>query len=623
MTLTSAWLLIAEIARNGTWIHALLSSLRFTAGSGLALRFRLTLEGLWLAMLGGAVTLAVLGHPLAGQAGTIAWAGLLLTITGLIAVEQLYRNTQHYRLIKLLSITIGAIFVYDIYLFSHSLIFNRIDTEPWQARGGINTLAALMTALGALVITHQEGQHARLAISRPIVFYSASLTAAGSFLALMAVAGYYMRLYGGSWGNAFQIMLLFAALMAISVVFISRTARSRLNVWINKHFFRHKYDYRVEWLKLINSLSRPSPDENFHERAIKAVSTIFKSPGGALWLRKESVYAPVRTYHMPLPEAVEEPVDTPFCHSLSESEWVFSPNSPENDRLSTLNQLLPGWIYTIDKLWLVIPLLTETELLGFMVLTEPDIDASLTWEDLDLAKTVGRQIASYLDRHDAAELLAQSRQFEAFNKFTAFIMHDLKNLIAQQALVVENAARHRDNPAFFEDAIHTIENSVARMSNLLRKLQQNEPSELRSVELHRTLMDAVKKCKEQRPVPSLRLEQTDIRVNADQDRLTMTLVHLIRNAQEATDNNGFVDITMGRRDNTALIVIEDNGVGMSREFIHNQLFKPFVTTKSGKGMGIGAYQTREFITSLGGAITVESTPGEGATFTITLPLANS
>src|SRR5690606_6109652 len=145
---------------------------------------------------------------------------------------------------------------------------------------------------------------------------------------------------------------------------------------------------------------------------------------------------------------------------------------------------------------------------------------------------------------------------------TAFIMHDLKNLIAQQALVVENAAKHRDNPEFFEDAIRTIDNSVARMSNLLKKLQQNEPSELRSLELHRVLMEAVKKCKEQRPVPSLRLENTDLRVNADHDRLAMTLAHVIRNAQEATKAQGFVDVTLRHENGSAIITVEDNGAGM-------------------------------------------------------------
>ena len=240
-----------------------------------------------------------------------------------------------------------------------------------------------------------------------------------------------------------------------------------------------------------------------------------------------------------------------------------------------------------------------------------------------MAKTVGRQLASYLDRHEAAEMLAESRQFEAFNKLTAFIMHDLKNLIAQQALVVENAAKHRDNPAFFEDAIRTIDNSVARMSNLLKKLQQNEPSELRSLELHRVLMESVKKCKEQRPVPSLRLEDTDLRVNADHDRLAMTLAHIIRNAQEATKPQGFVDITLRKESGNAIITVEDNGAGMNADFIKNQLFRPFVTTKSGKGMGIGAYQTKEFIASLGGNVAVDSVVGEGTTFTIVLPTTGS
>jgi putative PEP-CTERM system histidine kinase len=257
-----------------------------------------------------------------------------------------------------------------------------------------------------------------------------------------------------------------------------------------------------------------------------------------------------------------------------------------------------------------------------MALTAPLLDDSLTWEDLDLLKAVGRQVASYLDRHEAAEMLAESRQFEAFNKLTAFIMHDLKNLIAQQALVVENAAKHRENPAFFEDAIHTIDNSVSRMSNLLRKLQQNESSELRSLELHRVLMDAVKKCKEQKPVPSLRLQQSNLKVNADQDRLIMTLTHIIKNAQDATDSSGFVDVTLQQDGSDAIITVEDNGAGMDQDFIKNQLFRPFVTTKSGKGMGIGAYQTREFIASLGGNVSVQSAPGEGSTFTITLPLSN-
>lgn len=618
-SLDKSTLIMLEIARDGSWISALLACLRLVLGRPLPRHIALIPHTVWIFALIGTAALTSINHPLVANTDLLIWIGLLSAVTGLVSVEQLYRNTQQFRLVKLLSVAIGSLFVYDVYLFSHGVIFERLDPDLWQARGGINTIAALMMALGGLTIARQGRQQARLAISRPVIFYTTSLTVSGSFFALMALGGYYVQLYGGSWGTAMQILLLFTALIAIATIFVSRTARSRLNVWINKHFFHHKYDYRLEWLKLINYLSHPSPEEDFHERAIKAAAAIFKSPGGALWLRQGESYTPARAVNMPLPQSVDERANSPFCQSMSDNEWVFSLQAAEGEQMNAFNELLPGWMRQIDHLWLILPLLTETELLGFIVLTEPELDSSLTWEDLDMAKTVGRQLASYLDRHAAAQMLVESRQFEAFNKLTAFIMHDLKNLIAQQALVVENAAKHRDNPAFFEDAIRTIDNSVARMSNLLRKLQQNEPSELRSLELHRVLMESVKKCKEQRPVPSLRLEDTDLRVNADHDRLAMTLAHVIRNAQEATKPQGFVDITLRREGANAIITVEDNGAGMNSDFIKNQLFRPFVTTKSGKGMGIGAYQTREFMASLGGNVAVHSIVGEGTTFTITLP----
>jgi putative PEP-CTERM system histidine kinase len=622
-SLTKPTLLILEIARDGAWVNALLGCMKFVMGRSLPLRISTMLQIGWIGALTATLALAISKHPIVENTDVLIWIGLFSAVVGLVAVEQLYRNTQQYRLVKLLSVAIGSIFVYDVYLFSHGVIFHRLDPDLWQARGGINGIAALIMVLGSLAVANQSRYQTRLAISRPVVFYTTSLTASGSFFALMAIGGYYVQLYGGSWGTVMQILLLFVALIAIAIVFVSRTARSRLNVWINKHFFHHKYDYRLEWLKLINYLSHPSPEEDFHERAIKAAAAIFKSSGGALWLRKGETCTPVCAVNIQLPESIDEPLNSGFCQALRNDEWVFSPQEPAGTQMGEQNVLLPQWMQRVGKLWLVLPLLTETELLGFIVLTQPELDSSLTWEDLDLAKTVGRQLASYLDRHEAAEMLAESRQFEAFNKLTAFIMHDLKNLIAQQALVVENAAKHRDNPEFFEDAIRTIENSVARMSNLLKKLQQNEPSELRSLELHRVLMEAVKKCKEQRPVPSLRLESTDMRVNADHDRLAMTLAHVIRNAQEATKAQGFVDVTLRHENGNAIITVEDNGAGMDPDFIKNQLFRPFVTTKSGKGMGIGAYQTKEFVAALGGNVAVDSVVGEGTTFTILLPTANN
>lgn len=613
-------LLFLETARYCAWVVAILASLHFNTGQRLPLFLRTLFNLIWIVALTTASLLAWTDASAAYETDLLIWSNLSLAIFSLVCVEQLYRNTNESRLVKLLSIAISAIFIYDIYLFSHSLIFEQIDQGLWQARGAVNGTVALIMALGALAISTQSQRTARLSISRPVVFYTTSLSAAGSFLALMAIGGFYVQSYGGQWGSILQVILLFLAMLSITAVFISRTIQSRLNVWINKNFFHHKYDYRVEWLKLINDLSQPTPDGDFNRRALDIVAAIFKSPHSGLWLNRQGVYSPETIIGLTLPETdLSVPMNSPFCQQLKDNEWVFSVESSANSD-SSPHDVLPPWMLEIPQLWLVLPLLTENDLLGFIVLTKPKLDPSLTWEDLDLLKAVGRQVASYLEKHQAAELLVEAKQFDAFNKLTAFIMHDLKNLIAQQGLVVENAAKHKENPAFVEDAIRTIENSVGRMNTLLKKLQQNEPSEFRSLELHKVLMESVKKCQEQKPVPILRLDNDDIKVNADLDRLIMTFTHVIKNAQEATKSNGFVDVTLRREDNNAIITVEDNGSGMDEEFIKTRLFKPFVTTKSGKGMGIGVYQTKEFIASLGGDVTVNSTLGEGSTFTIRLPI---
>ncbi|ARN74526.1 XrtA/PEP-CTERM system histidine kinase PrsK [Oceanicoccus sagamiensis] len=619
-TLQREYLLVLETLRYGAWIAALLASLQYTLGQKLELKFRYTINGLWLSSLALILLLTFIKSPLIQDSNLLIWNNLVLSIVGLVSVEQLYRNTSQQRLMKLISVGIGALFAYDIYLFSYSLIFNQIDLGLWQSRGAINGLAALALLLGSLTLTSQKAQRSTLSVSRPVAFYTTSMSVAGGFLALIAIGGYYVQLYGGRWGSLVQVAVLFGAILSIVALFVSSTIRSRINVWINKHFFRHKYDYRAEWLGLISSLAQPTAQDNFHERAIKVVASIFKSEGGSLWLQSNGAYRPVQTYNMEnIDAAMTESIDSPFCKLMIEQEWVFSPHGSDRASMGEANSQLPSWIYEIPDLWLVMPLLTEKDLLGFMVLKQSKQDASLTWEDLDLLKTVGRQVASYLDRHEAAEQLARSKQFDAFNKLTAFIMHDLKNLIAQQALVVENAAKHKENPAFVEDAIKTIDNSVSRMSNLLRKLQQQEASEIKSLQLHKVLMEAAKKCQDNKPSPSLRLESKDIKVVADQDHLIMVLANIIKNAQEATDSSGFVDVTLRQEEKNAIITIEDNGTGMDKEFIRHRLFKPFDTTKSGKGMGIGVYQTQEFISDLGGSITVDSILGEGSTFTISIP----
>jgi signal transduction histidine kinase len=108
-------------------------------------------------------------------------------------------------------------------------------------------------------------------------------------------------------------------------------------------------------------------------------------------------------------------------------------------------------------------------------------------------------------------------------------------------------------------------------------------------------------------------------VLADAERLERVVGHLIQNAIEATDKDGSVNIVQRREGDTVCIEIADTGIGMSEAFIRDSLFKPFESTKSA-GMGIGAFESREYIVELGGRLEVESTPGAGTIFKIVLPV---
>jgi putative PEP-CTERM system histidine kinase len=613
-------LIILEYLHFNAWVFCIGLSLKHnTQRRQLPTSLQILFSGGWPIT---ALAVAMLFLPNMNQAGLSVWFALGLAVIALVSVEQLYRYAaENDRQIKLLCMNLAAIFLYDIYLFTHALIFKGLDPMLWQSRAAVSIATCLFMALGGMLLLQSQERPANFNLSRPIAFYTTSLVGVGVLITVLSLGGYYVRLYGGNWGTVFYSLLLVGAILVIATVFVSRRIRMKLTVLINKHLFRYKYDYRNEWLRLINYLAQPVEPSEVNQRAFYAVASTTRAPSGAIWLRKQGFYEPVYRANLPsFIELQEEPVDSPFCRAFIESEWVFIPDSGDNEALSQHNELLPAWAHNILDLWLLFPLIVGEELVGFIALTKPGGDESLTWEDLDLLKTMGRQIASYLKRHQQAEQLVEGRQFDTYNKLVAFIIHDLNNLIAQQALVVRNAEKHKDNPAFFEDAIKTISNSVDRMNNLLKKLRRDDSDLVKRLSIMEVVEQAVSECQRSTPKLTVEIEPTSRTINADQVRLVMTITNFIKNAQEATPDDGQVHVTLRTNNNWATIVITDTGSGMDWDFIHNRLFKPFETTKSGKGMGIGVYLSREYISELSGTLSVASELGEGTTITISLPL---
>lgn len=546
-------------------------------------------------------------------------ARVCLAVFGMLLVEQVYRNktAQERWGIKFACLGICAMFAYDFYMYSHTMLFHEVSEDIWAARGVIN---ALTVPLIGMSVARTKSWTSPLALSRNVMFHSAALFGSAIYLLAMGSAGYYLKYFGGSWGAVMQVTFLFGALLLLAGVLFSGTFRSWLKVFISKHFYTYNYDYREEWMRFTRILSEQGP--GLGDRAIQAVAALVESPGGVLWQRGETgQFEPVAKWQARAPAATESP-DSAFCQFLESTQWVIDLHefSEAPDKYEGL--MLPGWlkVSSSSRNWLVVPFMMHGKLFGFLVLHKSRSPVTLNWEVFDLLEIAGSQAASYLSQQDAANALMVARQFESFNRMSTFVVHDLKNLVSQLSLMNANAVKHRDNPEFQADMLETVDYSVQKMRLMLQKLSRSEATEApRALTVDQVVRQAVALKAAFEPRPELRVETAGLAIVADRERLERVVGHLIQNAIEATPKEGSVTITVGQKDDSVRIEIADTGEGMTDEFIRERLYKPFESTKSA-GMGIGVFESREYITELGGTLDVFSTPALGTTFTVILPL---
>ncbi len=620
------WIHLTEILRNIAWLWFLSGISRELLPPLLKLCLRVVC-GVALAVALFWWWLPALGLPAWSPLRLLSISGLALSFLGLVVLEQLYRNAHAAAqgALRYLIVGLGAMFIYDLYMYAQVELLRGMHTNEWMVRGLVNALA-----LPSIVIAARRSSEwsVDIFISRQVVFYTAAFSAVGLYLLLMAAGGYYVRTVGGTWGSAAQLVFLVGAGIALLSMIFSVSLRRRAKVFIAKHFYRNKYDYRVEWLRFINTLSAAN-EQDVRQVALRAIAEVVGSPGGVLFTGAESdhlfvanAYWPAATQvgasHSSLAKAEELP------RFLAERQWIIDLNEYRATPDSYQNIQIPAWIIENPAWRIVSPLLQLDRMIGFVLLEAPPAPFELTYEDRDLLRTLGRHIATHIAQHDANSKLAEVRQFEAFNRLTAFMMHDLKNAVAQMSLVVRNAERHKHNPEFVEDAISTIANAAGRIEHLIEQLRQGSVAELNQrVLLERVIERVVAGLAAEAPLPVVSFVDEDMWVDADFERLAAVFGHLLRNAQEATPAYGEITVTLERHATEAWVVIRDSGTGMEEAFIRERLFRPFDSTKGTRGMGIGVYQAREYIRALQGELMVQSTIGEGTCMTVRLPLANT
>lgn len=552
-------------------------------------------------------------------------------VLGMLLVEQVYRNrtVQERWAIKFACLGIGAMFAYDFYMYSQAMLFHEMDPESWAARGIVNALAMPLIGTAA---KRSDSRANALSLSRRVMFHSTALFGAALYLLAMGFAGYYLRYFGGSWGGVMQVVFLCGALLLLAGILFSGTFRAWLKVFVSKHFYSYGYDYREEWMRFTRTLSEHSA--NIGERAIEAIGALVESPGGVLWQRRDhgeqkgehkgdqkgSGFVPVAGWQAA--SSAVEPADSNFCRFLETTQWVIDLREYKALPEKYGDLELPAWLQAFPRGWLVVPLIMHGKLFGFVVLQDARSAVALNWEVFDLLEIAGSQAASYLAQQDAANELMVARQFESFNRMSTFVVHDLKNLVSQLSLMNANAEKHRDNPEFQRDMLDTVTHSIQKMKTMLQKLSRNDaPARPLPLSVEAAVRQAIALKSAFEPHPTLEVDPgaAGLSVLADRERLERVLGHLIQNAIEATPRSGSVNVRIRRQGGQVAIQVADTGAGMSEEFIRERLFKPFESTKPA-GMGIGVFESREYINELGGALDLTSTPSVGTTFTVTLPL---
>ena len=541
-------------------------------------------------------------------------------IFGLILIEQIYRgmNAASKWGVKPLCLALGAAYVFELYLFADGSLFGRLDKDVLAMRGVAH---ALLLPLIAVSGSRNPSWSQPMSMSREMVFHSSALAISGLYLLVISAAAYYIRFVGGDWGRALQMTLLFAGLVLMVLLLFSGAQRARLRVFINKHLFSYRYDYRNEWLRFTQALTSAEGGLDLGQSVIKALSDLVESPGGCLWLRDASGRFVVHSCINQAQPAVIESIDTPLCRHLDVREWII--NLEEyRFRPSVYEGLdLPEWLSVFPGAWLVIPLKTSSMLIGFVVLARPRVAFEVDWEVLDLLKTAQRQAASYLERMQMTTALLEARKFDSFNRMSAFVVHDLKNLVAQLSLLMKNAERHKNNPEFQQDMLETVAHVEARMRTLMGQLQDKSPIDPPRIVNIVAIVSKVWRSK--------RGQLTGIELNDETQGVAQALVHperlerimghIVQNALDATNGAGKVGIRIAGTDaGGCRIIVEDTGCGMSEAFLRERLSRPFETTKP-NGMGIGVFETRQYVNEIGGALHFQSEEGRGTRVMMDLP----
>lgn len=572
---------------------------------------------------------AVIGAALAIGLVAVAPTGLLaafarigLAVAGLVFVQAALQAAPGRARwgVKLIVIGAGSVFVFDLLFFTF-LVLNQAATPSLElARPFVSALAAPLFAVGCSRLSRVRRS---VGLSRRVVLGGTALLASGLYLSAMAAVGFVLRRFDLEWGGLVQTVFTVGAAMVLAVLVSSDQVRARARNFLTRNFMSEAYDYRLEWNRFVDAMASGDAEEGetgLHARAIRSVCDPFDCSSGALYLAdRRGDLALVRDWHWNAPGAAR--IAPPSIASLMRAAANSGGGAVDlDDDAAYPDDEARGFWAAIGDARLALALSHRGALMGFIVARQSRAPRPMTTEDEDLLSILGRQIGGMIAEAQVSQALQDARRFEQLSKNFSFVAHDLKNIVSQLSLIVQQAEKHGDNPEFQRDAMLTVGESVEAMQRLLSRLRAARDGE--GKDLHAdaaaVLQDVLQR--KGRVLGRVSADRIDdpLPVRADPTSLASVVENLVQNAMDATPEDGSVVASAYRDGDRAILEIRDDGKGMEPDFVRDQLFQPFRSTKEG-GFGLGMYQCREWVEAWGGALEIASTPGEGTTATVRLP----
>lgn len=525
--------------------------------------------------------------------------------------------------IKFMLLGFGGIAGFLVYTTSQTILFSSINLQLIPVISSIIIIGGLLMLFS--VVRHRL-LDVDIFVSRYVVYQSVTVVIVGLYL--LAVGLLYEGVqYFESRRNPFvSSLLLFITSVVLVVLLLSEGVRRKVKFFINRHFYKHKYEFRDKWMEVTEKIASKADIFDIQYSLIDLISETLGTRQVSVWLYDEKKHG----YSMTVAKKIDNSTiiidqKNNLIQFLKNTKSIFDINGRDSDeeRANIYNNNKQFFRNTSASL--CVPLLVEKKLVGLMTVGEEITGEQYVHDDFSLLSAVAKQAAIGILNAKLTEEITVSKEMEAFSKLSSFIMHDLKNATSMLSLVAQNAPDNITNPEFQNDLIDTIKKTTSRMKGLITRLSNISKDEKLIKESTNIMKLIGKTLKDLNPnsnqlVTVSILEKKRIpEVMLDQDRVQKVIINIVLNAYESFQGKGEIKINISSDNGFAVISISDNGPGIPEDFLKSSLFKPFKTTKDG-GLGIGLFQSKEIIESHGGRIEVESKLDKGTTFKVYVPM---